>query len=365
MEVAVLGGGHGSHAAAADLSEAGHRVRLWRRDRRRLEPLLRDPRLELLDARGARDVRLERVTPDLADALEGADLVVAPLPAPAQPDLARALAPHLRDGQVLFIPPGSFGSWVLARRLALEGCRAQVAMAESGTLPYLARLRGERTIAISARATRLPTGAFPADRSEETLGLVRAAYPALEPVRDALDAALLNGGPVLHPPLILMNAGPIEAVEGFDIHDEGTQPAVRRVHDALDAERIAVRTELGYGAPHFPLRDHYEPGREEWMYGNLAHDRLVESSDWREPLDLRTHRYMREDVACGLALLVSVAAWCGVATPVAAGLLALASAVVGEDLRAEGRTLERLGLAGLDRDGLHALLAQGTTAAVR
>ena len=32
MKIAVLGGGHGAYAAAADLSLAGHEVRLWRRD---------------------------------------------------------------------------------------------------------------------------------------------------------------------------------------------------------------------------------------------------------------------------------------------------------------------------------------------
>ena len=32
MQIAILGGGHGCYAAAADLSEAGHQVRLWRRD---------------------------------------------------------------------------------------------------------------------------------------------------------------------------------------------------------------------------------------------------------------------------------------------------------------------------------------------
>jgi opine dehydrogenase len=100
------------------------------------------------------------------------------------------------------------------------------------------------------------------------------------------------------------------------------------------------------------------------MYGNVAHERLVDSSDWREPLDLMTHRYMREDVACGLALLVSIADWCRVATPVAGGLLALASAVVGEDLRARGRTLEALGLSGLDRAALDALLVHGAATEV-
>ena len=32
MKIAVLGGGHGAYAAAADLSQQGHEVRLWRRD---------------------------------------------------------------------------------------------------------------------------------------------------------------------------------------------------------------------------------------------------------------------------------------------------------------------------------------------
>ena len=50
---------------------------------------------------------------------------------------------------------------------------------------------------------------------------------------------------------------PLEHFERWDIHKEGTQPAMRRVTDALDAERIAVREALGYGAPHFPLADHY------------------------------------------------------------------------------------------------------------
>lgn len=86
------------------------------------------------------------------------------------------------------------------------------------------------------------------------------------------------------------------------------------------------------------------------MYGNAAHERLVDSSHWRESLDLLDHRYMREDVACGLALLVSIADWLGKPVPVARGLLSVASAMTATDLRATGRTLENLGLAGGDTD---------------
>jgi opine dehydrogenase len=48
-----------------------------------------------------------------------------------------------------------------------------------------------------------------------------------------------------------------------------------------------------------------------------------------------------------------------VPTPVAEGLLNLASAVSERDLYGEGRTLERLGLASLSRAAMTALLERG------
>jgi opine dehydrogenase len=167
----------------------------------------------------------------------------------------------------------------------------------------------------------------------------------------------MNAGPVIHPPLILMNAGPLEHFERWDIHKEGTQPSIRRVTDALDAERIAARVALGYKAPHFPLADHYKSDGDEWMYGRKVHKKLTDSNDWRERIVLTEHRYMREDVEHGLAFLVSVCEWADVPCPVARGLLALASAVIGKDLRREGRTLENLGLAKFSREEMRARLA--------
>lgn len=356
MRIAVLGGGHGCYAAAADLSEQGHEVRLWRRDAAALAPVVESRRIVLRDFRGRREVPLALATADIGAAVRGAELVLVPTPAFSQPDIARALAPHLADGQVVFLPPGTFGSYVMASAARAAGNRADVAWAETGTLPYLARKHGPAEVAITTRATRLPTGVFPAAASERARAVIARAYPSIEPTDDALSGALMNAGPIIHPPLIVMNAAPLEHFERWDIHNEGTQPSVRRVTDALDAERIAVREALGYGAPHFPLSDHYHTDR--WMYGN-AHDKLVDSGDWREHIDLASHRYMREDVAYGLAFLVSVADWASVPCPVARGLLAIGGAIVGDDLSRGPRTLGALGLAGLDRAAMRRLLERG------
>lgn len=358
MKIAVLGGGNGSYAAAADLSDLGHEVRFWRRNRAAFIPVLESGMIRLRDSQGTRNVPIARPMLDVAEAVRGADLIVAPVPAFAQRDLAVAVAPHLENGQVIYLPPGTFGSYLMMKVLRDNGCRAEIAIAETGTLPWLTRKHGANEVAITTRATRLPTGVFPARLTEAALKVIAAAFPgAIEPVDDALSAALMNAGPIIHPPLIVMNAGPIEHFDRWDIHKEGTQPSIRRVHAALDAERIALREALGYGPPHFPLADHYNTSN--WMYGKLAHDKLVDSGDWHEHLDLKAHRYLKEDIALGLAFLVSLSDWAGVRSPVAAGLLTVAGAASGNDFRKTGRTMETLGLAGESRAGLRDVLREG------
>ena len=356
MKIAVLGGGHGAYAAAADLSLAGHEVRLWRRDAAALAEVIAHGSIRLKDADGERDVAVHSVSADIGVALRGAELIVLPTPANAQDDIAQAMAPHLQDGQVVFLAPGTFGSFTMARRVHGLGCKADVRWAETGTLPYLARKHGPREVNLTIRAVHLPTGVYPARHANEALAVVARAYPSVHACGDALSGALMNAGPIIHPPLIVMNAAPLQHFERWDIHNEGTQPSVRAVTDRLDLERIAVREAVGWAAPHYPLRDHYENDR--WMYGD-AHKKLVKSGDWREHIDLQHHRYVSEDIELGLAFLCSVARWAGVDAPIAHGLVAITGGYLGRDLRQGPRTLEALGLLHHSPAQLREMLHQG------
>ena len=358
MKIAVLGGGNGSFAAAADLTLAGHDVRLWRRNTADVDAhLAAGGVIGVIDGKGKREAKIALVTSDLAAALAGAELVVCPTPAFAQDDIARAAAPLLEPGQVVFLPPGSFGAWIFASAHHAAGGR-DVCFAETGTLPWLTRKQGAYVVRISGRGVRLPTGVFPKARSAHALDVIGRAFPgAIIPCGDILSGALMNAGPIIHPPLITMNAGPIEHFERWDIHKEGTQPAIRRVTDRLDAERMALRESFGYGPPHFPLADHY--AKREWMYEREAHDTLTDSGDWRERLVLTEHRYMREDVRIGLSFICSMAELAGVPTPLAKAFLSIGSAVCGEDFMKTGRTRATLGLDGLGKAELLALLDKG------
>ena len=240
------------------------------------------------------------------------------------------------------------------------GNSKKVYYAETGTLPYLARKHDVDHVAISGYATRLPTGVFPSKNSVTVLKRLSELYP-VEPCEDALSAALMNAGPVIHPPLILMNAGPLEHFEKWDIHNEGTQPAIRKVTSALDAERIQIRESLGYAPPHFPLSDHYNKSGEgdEWMYGRAAHEKLTDSGDWREEIRFADHRYILEDCRLGLSFLVSTGKWAGVKTPIAEGLLMIAGAINGASYYDDGRTLEGFSLSEMTREELQTLLWEG------
>ena len=361
MIIAVLGGGNGSYAAAGDFALSGHEVRLWRRDMQAVDELvLAGSAITVKDHAGGHQAQFALTTSDLAEAVAGAELILCPVPAFAQADIAAALGPHLAPGQVVFLPPATFGSMIFAEAARQAGTHRGVAFAETGTLPWLARKHGPREIAITVRAKRLPTGVFPLFDAERALDVIRRAFPdVIEPCGDALSGALMNAGPIIHPPLIVMNAGPIEHFASWDIHKEGTQPSIRRVTDALDRERIAIREALGYGPPHFPLADHYSASGDEWMYGRGSHNRLTDSGDWREALVLTEHRYMREDLRLGLSFLVSVADLAGIDVPLARAFLAIGGAVCGEDFACTGRTLASLGLAGLDRTTLRELLRNG------
>jgi opine dehydrogenase len=356
--IAVLGGSHGAYAAAADLTLAGHRVRLWRRSQAALADLAGAGALTL-EAEGRAGVaRLERVTADLGEALDGAGVVLVPLPAFVQDDLAAACAPHLRGDQVVWLTPGTLGTWVFARAVVRAGGTLPFALAESGTLPYLTRKVGPAHVRAPVRAANLPTGVLPASRTGPVLARLAALYPSVRPSADALDAALTNAGTVIHPPLVLLNAGAIEAGR-FDIHAAGTTPGILRVIHAIDAERVRLREALGYPPPHYEIATYYDEARAaEGLYGAGAKAKLVASGLWAERLTF-DHRYVTEDVALGLVLYVALGQAVGVPTPMMDATLGCFRRLLPEDPVPGGRTLARLGLDRLGPAELREVFALG------
>jgi opine dehydrogenase len=356
--VAVLGASNGGLTTAADLALAGHTVRWWSRSPRSLTAVRDAGGITLVSDGDRRLARLALATEDLAAAVGGAEVIVAPLPATSHEDLAARLAPLLTERQLVLLTPGSLGSYALARGIARAGGRLPLAVAETATLPYLTRKGGPAEVRVAVRATNLPVGVFPAAHTAAALAGVATLYPAARPCVDALDAALNNAGPVIHPPLVLLNAGALDSGR-FDIHVEGTTATVRKLIDAVDAERVATRAGWGYGPPHYELATYYDEARAaEGFYGAGARGRVAQSRIFDETLSFG-HRYVTEDVALGLSLFESAGRTVSVDTPATSGLLQIFGVLIGRRLGGDGRALECLGLGDLSLREIRAFLGEG------
>ena len=88
--------------------------------------------------------------------------------------------------------------------------------------------------------------------------MLKELYPVVHPVENALSVALLNVGPIIHSVLVLLNTGPIESLQAWDIHNEGTSKSVKKLILAHDQERISLREKLGFESHHYPFSDHYD-----------------------------------------------------------------------------------------------------------
>ena len=156
---------------------------------------------------------------------------------------------------------------------------------------------------------------------------------------------------MLHVGNMVTNVGRLESTgNGYRFYAEGYTPSIARLLEAADRERLAVARAYGVVVPsvHEWLTRTYgfdEPTLRDTFH-RLTHD-PAGPYQWTPTPASMEHKYVVEDVPCGLVAIGALGRAADVATPVIDGIVALASALTGRDFVAEGRTLDRLGLRGL------------------
>ena len=362
--IAVVGAGNGGCAAAADLASRGHHIRLYNRSRERLAPIIERGGLEKLGVTGEGFVKIPVVTTDLAEATTGADLVMLTVPTSSHPFYAHELAPLLAPDQIVFLNPGHMGGGLfMAHELHRLTGRADIRTCEASTLTYSCRMKGPAVVNISSTMSNLPFAAFPGRHQAELYELILQLYPNLMEASHVLETGFLDINAVEHPPQIICNAGWLEHTKGdYLFYYEGTTPSVGRVIDAVDRERIAVAEAAGVPTKPFVEVFHqmgYTSARA--VTEGSSYVALQESTPnrWIKGPPSLDHRYIHEDVGWGLVPWSEFGRAYGVLTPTIDALIVLGGALNGLDYRAEGLTMERLGLQGLDPAHLEAYLHDG------
>jgi opine dehydrogenase len=344
----VIGAGHGGKAMAADLAAKGFTVTLYNRTAERIGEIAARGEIELEYESGAtRCCRLANATSDIAEALDGAEVIMVVLPASGHRFVAHSCARHLHDGQTVILNPGRTGGALEFRQiLNRAGCTADVIVAETGTFIFASRSTGPAQARIFRRKNAVPLAALPATHTGHVLEIVCEAYPQFIPVPNVLHTSLDNMGAIFHPALTLLNAGWIERTKGdFQFYIDGVTRSTAHVLEVLDRERVTIAAALGIRArPALRwLRDAYSAKGKtlyEAIQGNPGYQGI------KGPRNLR-HRYIFEDVPFSLVPLASLGKQFGVDTWAADAMVRLACVIHGTNYYARGRTAEDMGLKGL------------------
>lgn len=358
MKVAVVGGGNGALAVAAEWGLAGHEVRMVEspNHHRGLEGV-ESARTVTAEGRLTGTAPVLSAGTDAAECLQDAELVLVVGPAFATEPLAGFLAPHLRDGMTVVVCPGScLGAVAFANAAGIPLDGSGITVAETSTLPYAARVTAPATVRIFHKlAGALFVGALGEGRSTDVTALLQPVWPEATAATSVWQSTMQNGNPVIHPAVTLLNAGLIDRTGGdFMFYEEGVTPAVGRLMEAVDRERIAIGEALGVivlsepetgVAQGYMLEDNYTTG-----YSTAPGFLGIKA---QSSLD---NRYLTEDVGVTLVFFTDVARAVGVATPVMDALITITSQVLGTDYRAQpSRTLASLGLGDRDAEGLRRL----------
>ncbi len=350
--VAVLGGGHGAHAMAADLALLGCEVRLCEHPRfaAAFHSTLATGVIERQGLGRTGLARPALVTTDFEPALEGARLVNVVVPASGHELFFAALRPHLRDEQVVVVWAGDFGALRLAHLLG-EDETVRPAILETSTMPWGARLTAPARVEVFVTAKRILAAALPATETDDWLAALRSFWPALERAEHVLQVGFSNPNPLVHPPGCLLNAGRIEFAAGdFRLYREGMTPAVLGLICAVWREATQVAAALGFAIPY----DEEDFARPASIMGELFErpaGKYEAIANVLGPTSLQD-RYLTEDLPFGLVPVSELGDRAGVETPLIDALIALGSVVCGHDFRRSGRTLRSLGLDTLSVEGL-------------
>ncbi|MEW6081729.1 MAG: NAD/NADP octopine/nopaline dehydrogenase family protein [Bacillota bacterium] len=360
LPVTVVGAGNGGAAFAAHLGIMGYEVKMLNRSLPRLEAVRRHGGIQVTDAiEGFGPVSLATLDP--AEAIEGAVLIMVVVPATAHAFLATRLAPHLVDGQVIVLHPGRTGGALeFAAVLRREQCRARVLVAEAQSLLYACRVTSPGTVSIKGVKKIVPVAALPARHTPEVLEILNQAFPQFIPAKNVLETSLMNIGAVFHPAITCLNAARLDAKEAFKFYSDGVTPAVGRLIEAIDTERLAVAKRLGVQVESASewLIDAYGVQKDS-LYRMMNANEVYKRIDAPDSLDIR---YLWEDVPTGLVPMVSLGELAGVPTPASRCVADLAGFLLGQDMWESGRTANNLGLADMGVDHVVEFVEEGQSA---
>lgn len=342
--VAVLGGGHGAHAMAADLISRGFGVNLYEMPefKHNIHSLFETKVIECTEQIKGR-FELNKVTDDIEDAIDGVKYILLVTPAFAHEAYAKLLKGKVSSDQVVVVYPGAFAGLLFRGYFSDTDCPV---VAEANNLPYDARVTEPCKVALYG-FNKINVAFMPANKGAGLIDELREIHPFERVYEDVLEAGLSIVNPAVHAGPCLLSISAIEnwPKRPFFLYEHGVTPGSCKVNLQIDNERKAIGVKLGYKLT--PIED-FSGLREGYtwqelymsIHGNIS---LTPISGPHSVMS----RYFTEDAPYGLVPWSLIGKAANVSTPVIDSIVNIYNVVHDRNWWNEGRDADDLGLDGL------------------
>jgi opine dehydrogenase len=371
--IAILGGGACGQTFAADLTLAGCKVGLYELPDfapKSLGKVLNTREIELEGLqcnfkwfRRAGTAKVDTVSTDMSEVLEGAGLLLVAVPAAGHKRVFEEMIPYLADGQVVSIFPDNFGSLLLREMMREKGCHTNIIVGGWSSMPYGTRKTEPGEVNCIVRTRELIGDALPSKDGGEFFE-TQKGLPAFDGTIElkrgdtVIGVGLSNPNPVVHVPGSVLNVGAMEVseMEGtlgipkgeYSMYKYGMSPSVSRVQLAFYEEERKIAKALGIKTANYTDEQFFWKGSimgvEYWApFADVIFPPIVGPTS-------AEHRYFTEDIPVGCNVRYQLAQKLNVDVPIIESLIRLGSAICRRDFFEEGRSLSELGIEYLNKD---------------
>lgn len=340
-KVAVLGGGHGAHCMAADLSSRGFVVNMFEMPefKHNLSMLFET---KTIDIEGCikGQYTLGCVTSDIHEAIDGVRYILIVTPAFAHKTYAHLLKGKVdADKQTIILYPGAFAGFLFKTILG-DDCPV---VAEANNLPYDTRLVGPGRVKLHG-FNNINIAFMPANRGEELFEEAKALHPFVRKYDDILEAGLSIVNPAFHAGLCLFSINDIEnwPKRPFFLYEHGVTPSSVKMNMVLDNERKEIGKAFGYNLR--PIEDFSNLSEGyTWqdLYKAIHGDISLTSISGPHDID---SRYLTEDAPYGLVPWSYIGRLANVKTTYIDTVVNIYNVIHEKNWWEEGRNLEDLGI---------------------
>jgi len=285
------------------------------------------------------------VTDDIKVALEDPEIILITTPANSHKELAELISNNIGKSTIIVLNPGrTFGALEFKNIYEKYNKNYNQIIAETQTIIYTCRKTDEDSVNIIAFKDSVLISAIGINPNESITNYLPECIRSNFLKADSMiDTSIGNVGMILHCAPLMLNSGWTENDnKSYKYYYDGITPTVCKLIEKIDMERVSISEALG----------HKVESTKEWLTRtyHVSGDSLYEcihNNEAYKTIDAPTslkHRYIFEDVPCGLVPLEAIGIKLGLDVRCTTLIIDLASELMDVDFRKTGRNLESLNI---------------------